>query len=477
MARLLFLQNIQYEFVGPTYISAMLKRAGHDCRVLIGKSLINFEKNIEDYKPDLIGFSIMSPSAAWANEIGRQVKNKYGLSTVFGGSHPTFYPEYINNDGVDMLVRGEGEDAMLEVMDCVEEKKDFGNISNLIYKKNGNIIENKIRDLHQDLDIYPFPDRKLYEPEFKKYNIDLSVRNVITSRGCPFSCTFCQTVTLRRLYKGKGNYIRIRKIEKVLEELELLKNTTEAKSFYFLDDIFGLDYEWLKDFLALYRQKVGIEFSCQIRADIVRKNKDYARLLKDSGCRMAAFGIESGSERLRNELLNKRVSNEDILVAASMLHEAGIKFRAFNIIALPGETLKDALETVQLNIDVKTDYPWCAVYMPFKDTALTNYALSEKLLPLDYFSSLHGRSYFSASSPLKTPDIKKIVNLHRFFQTAVWLPWTFPLIKLLIRLPPNPIFNLWFGFVLYLFYTKSEGRNWWKTFLFSIRNYIWMVKK
>lgn len=477
MAKLLFLQNIQYEFVGPTYISAMLKRGGHDCRVLIGNSVPEFNKTIVEYQPDLIGFSIMSPSAEWANGMGSQIKKKYGLPTIFGGSHPTFYPEYVNNDGVDMVIRGEGDDAMLEVMNCIEEKTDFGAIGNLIYKKNGSIIENRIRDLNPDLDVYPFPDRRLYESEFKRHNIDMSVRNVITSRGCPFSCTFCQTVTLRELYKGKGNYIRIRKKEKVLEELELLKNSTNTGSFYILDDIFGLDFEWLKEFLTLYKQRVGIEFSCLVRADAVRRHEDFARLLKDAGCRMVAFGIESGSERIRNKLLNKRISNEDIRVAASRFHEAGIKFRAFNIMALPGETLEEAFETVQLNIDIRTDYPWCAIYMPFKDTALTNYALSEKLLSQNYFSSFHNSSFFSSSSPLQAKAIKRIVNMHRFFQTAVWWPWTFPIVKLLIKLPPNLIFNLWFGFIFYLSYIKSEERNWWRTFLFALRNYLWLVKK
>ena len=470
MAKLLFIQDIQYEYLGPIYISAMLKKAGHDCKIVIGKSFLNFKAIIEDYSPDVVGFSIMSGSAAWANEMGLQIKNKYGLPTIFGGVHPTFYPEYIKNEGVDMLVRGEGEDAALEVMNCIEDRKDFGGIGNIIYKKNGVVIENKIRDLQQDLDVYPFPDRKLYEVELKKHNIDLSIRNVITSRGCPFSCSFCQEITMREIYKGKGSYLRTRKIDKIVQELELLKNTTATQSLYFVDDIFGLDYKWLNDFLFIYKRRVGLEFSCMVRADAVKKYKDYARLLKDSGCRMVAFGVESGNERIRNELLRKKISNEDISVAASMFHNAGIKFRAFNILGLPSETLEDAYETVQLNIDIKTDYPWCAIYLPLKDTELTNYALNEKILAQDYFSNINKRSFFSDASPIKTKDIKRIVNLQRFFQTVVLWPKTFPLVKLLIKLPPNPFFDLWFGFIFYIVYTKSEGRNWWKTFLFALKN-------
>jgi len=468
---LLFIQDVHYEYLGPIYISAMLKKGGHDCRMAIGKSLLDFERVIEGYKPDVAGFSVMSGSADWANQIAAEIKNKYGITTIFGGVHPTFYPEYIKNEGVDILVRGEGEDAALELMNCIENKKDFSDIGNLVYKKNGHIIENSIANLRQDLDVYPFPDRKLYETVLSQCNMDLSVRNVITSRGCPFSCTFCQASAMRDIYKGKGNYLRIRSIGKVLEELCILKKTTPAQSLYFSDDIFGLDFKWLKEFLPLYKQEVGLEFSCLVRADVVVKHENYAKLLKDSGCRMVAFGIESGSERLRNELLRKKISNSDILSAASMLHDAGIKFRAFNILGLPAERLKDAYETVQLNIDVKTDYPWCAIYLPLKDTELTNYALNDKTLTRDYFSGINKRSFFSGSSPLRTKDIRRIVNLQRFFQTAVLWPRTFPLIKLLIKLPPNLVFNLWFGFIFYVVYTKSEGRNWWKTFLFALKSY------
>lgn len=470
MAKLLFIQDVHYEYLGPIYISAMLKKGGHDCRMAIGKSLSDFEMVMEDFKPDVVGFSIMSGSADWANQIAVQIKNKYDVLSIFGGVHPTFYPEYIKNKGVDMLVRGEGEDAALDVMNCIEAKSGFDKIGNLVYKKNGHIIENSISNLKQDLDSYPFPDRKLYEAVSKKYNMDLSVRNVITSRGCPFSCAFCQAAAMREIYKGKGNYLRVRSIGKVLEELRILKETTQAQSLYFTDDIFGLDFKWLKDFLPLYKEEVGLEFSCLVRADAVVKHKNYAKLLKDSGCRMVAFGIESGSERLRNELLKKRINNEDILLAASMLHDAGIRFRAFNILGLPTESLKEAYETVQLNIDVKTDYPWCAIYLPLKDTELTNYALNEKILTRDYFDRINKRSFFSGSSPLRTKDIKKIVNLQRFFQTAVLWPRTFPLIKLLIKLPSNLVFNLWFGFIFYIVYTKSEGRSWWKTFMFALKS-------
>ena len=469
MAKLLFIQDIQYEYLGPIYISAMLKSAGHDCRVAIGSELANFEAAIEDYRPDMVGFSIMSSSAAWAAKIGLQIKNKYDLPTIFGGVHPTFYPEYIKNQGVDMLIRGEGEEAALDIMNCLSQRKDFGGISNLIYKKDGRIIENEIGSLQPDLDIYPFADRKLYQPEFRRHNMDFSVRHVITSRGCPFDCAFCQAPALRHIYKGK--YLRMRKADKVLEELRLLKDTTDTGSIYFVDDTFGLDFNWIKDFLPLYAERIGLEFSCMVRADVLRKNKDYAKLLKSSGCRMVAFGLESGSERIRNGLLKKQVRNEDIAAAASLLHDVGIKFRAYNMLGLPGETLDEALETMQLNIDIKADYPWCSIYLPLKDTALANRALAEGFLDKDYFNSNDKRSFFSGSSPLQSKDIKEICNLQRFFQTAVLWPKSFPLIKRLIKLPPNPLFNLWFGFIFYLVYTKSEGRNWWRTFLFAVKSY------
>lgn len=475
MAKLLFLQDLEYEFLGPMYISSMLKKHGHDVILRIGSNMGDFRSTISIFRPDFVAFSIMSGSHHWALDMARQVKKEFGITNIFGGPHPTYFPDFIEEKEVDIIVRGEGERACLELMDSFDRKSDYLDISNLWISRNNQIYMNNLGNLEQVLDEYPFPDRSLYSDLETK--TDLSVRNVIASRGCPYLCTFCFNNSLKDIYKDKGRYVRIRGIDNVLAEAEALRDTAKTKIIYFVDDVFGLNTNWLYEFLPKYSKRVGIPFICLVRADVICRNEDYVRYLADYGCVLACFGIESGSEHLRNSVLNKNVSNKDIYEAADRLHRTGIKFRTFNILGLPGETMEDAFSTVKMNIDIKTDYPWCSMFMPFPGTKLTEYAKKEGYLQQDFSIDDLSRSFYSKSSLINQPQIGQLQNLQNFFQTAVIWPWTFRIIKLLIKVRQNIIFTLWFGFVFLIVYVKSEKRKLWKTLYFTLRNYGRLIKK
>jgi len=281
---------------------------------------------------------------------------------------------------------------------------------------------------------------------------------------------------MRALYKDKGKYVRIRRIDKTIEECKRLKAEADVRVIYFADDVFGMDKKWLYEFLPIYQKEVSLEFICLVRADIVASDDEYAARLAAGGCRSVFFGIESGNEQLRNRVLTKNLRNDQIIRAAELLHRAGIKFRAYNIIGLPDETLQDALSTVELNITIKTDYPWCSVFAPFPGTALTDYAFERGYLGEEFEYNSLSQSFF-LSSNLKLAHIREMQNLQKFFQTTVLWPWTFPLVKRLIRLPPNRLFTCWFGFVYFLVYIKSERRNWWKTLKFALQNFRHVLAK
>ncbi len=406
MAKFLFLQNIEYEFLGPMYIAAYAGAGGHRVRMAMGNDSDSFDNVVREFSPDLLGFSTMTGSHRWARDVAGTLKARHGVPNIFGGAHPTFFPEFIHEPDVDMLVRGEGEETVREILDRIDTGSDFSNVPNLIVKlKDGSVRENPVRKLRSDLDDYPFPDRHLYDA--LEGHLDRKVRTVITSRGCPFHCTFCFEDSLRELYKGKGKFVRMRSIAKVIEELKVLCSTTNVETVYFVDDVFGVNRRWLYEFLEVYRREVGLPFICLARADLVAADTAYAQHLADGGCRAVFFGIESGNEEIRNRVLNKRLSNDQIILAAKRLHAAGIPFRTYNILGLPGETLEDAFATLRLNIAVRADYPWCSVFMPFPGTALTEYAFERGYMDHAFeFDSL-SKSFFrileltmrSASSP------------------------------------------------------------------------------
>jgi radical SAM superfamily enzyme YgiQ (UPF0313 family) len=272
------------------------------------------------------------------------------------------------------------------------------------------------------------------------------------------------------MYSGKGKYVRIRTIDNVIGECLGLKRTTDVRTIYFADDVFGMSKKWLYEFLPVYKQEVGLPFICLVRADIVASDRDYAFRLAEGGCKSVFFGVESGNEALRNKVLVKQLSDAQIEEAAKNLHDAGIPFRTYNIVGLPGETLDDAFSTVELNIRIKADYPWCSVFSPFPGTALTSLAIREGYLDRDFDPDNLMRSFFT-DSPLKIEAIEQLQNLQKFFQTAVLIPAAFPVIKRLIRLPCNIFFTLWFGLVYFFVYLRSERRGFWKTLKFGLKNY------
>ncbi|WP_431165830.1 B12-binding domain-containing radical SAM protein [Tenacibaculum halocynthiae] len=178
MAKLLFSQNMDYEFVGPMYISSMVKKHGHECDLEIGHELIYFEEVIQKINPDIIGFSIMSGSHNWGRKIAKEFKKKYNITTLFRGAHPTFSPEFIKEKSVDYLIRGQGEEFVLDILNAIDKNKCFKSSPNLSYIDNdGKTKHNSLRNLHKNMDEYPYPDRELYHTldktqhrKSKKYN-------------------------------------------------------------------------------------------------------------------------------------------------------------------------------------------------------------------------------------------------------------------------------------------------------------------
>lgn len=467
MAKLLFLQNQRTEFFGPMYISAMLKANGHDCRLAIGTELDDFRADIDEYRPDIVGFSIMTGGQEWARSMAVRIKEAYGLPNIFGGPHPTFFPEFAMEDGVDAILRGEGEHAILDVMERVGRGESYAGIPNIAHNAGGRLAEAPVRPLPDDIDIYPMPDRTLYA--MLRGTGDDGVQRVITARGCPYLCTFCFQDSMRRLYRGKGRAMRVRSIDAVIAECRDIRERHGARVIYFADDAFGLDRKWMYAFLARYKAEVGLPFICLIRANVVAQDEGYAAALADAGCQSVFFGIETGNERLRNEVLKKNLSNAHIRTAAERIHAAGIKFRAYNILGLPDETLEDAFATLQLNIEVGTDYPWCSIFAPYPGTQLAAYAEERGYLAPDFdYGSLSGS--FFVESRLALPHARELGNLQKFFQTAVLMPWTLPLIRRLIKLPPNPLFSLWFGFVYFIVFIRSERRNFLGTLKYALAN-------
>jgi len=455
MAKVAFVQNFWFEFLGPMYISSYLKAHGHSVELFMADNIPAAVAEVLAYGPDILAFSCASGSHQFASVFSGAFKARRQVMTVMGGPHATFYPEAIHQDHIDLLVRGEGEETMLELVEALEQGRDYHHVPNLVYRDGESITQNPVRPLLADLDSLPSPDRSLYYKY--KYLRTNPNKHFITGRGCPYNCAFCCNKSYKELYQGKGKLVRRHSVERAIHDIKDLRDHYGFSALRFDDEVFILSPEWLSDFLERYTTEIHIPFSCLIRADLLKE--EMALKLKKAGCYIAYFGIESGNEHLRNNILKKKVTRADIINTAAILRKVGIKSGTFNMLGLPGETIDQAFETVALNQEIKADYPWCSILQPYPNTELEQIAVEQGYLPqagrIDTFSS----SYFNKSI-IENDVSEQLENLHKFFYLLVKFPFLGPLVRRFIRLKSNYLFDFIFQITYAYRYIKTYRISW-----------------
>ncbi len=438
-------------------VAAGARGRGHDVALALGND-DEIIKKARRFRPEVVGFSVLTGfQNRWLQLAARLKKTlDYEPITLFGGPHPTFYPEVVMHEALDVVCRGEGDEAVAELMDAVEAgERNFGGIENLAFKKDGEFHAEPLRPL-ADLDELPFPDREIsYEYSFIR---DDPNTHFLAGRGCPYSCSFCFNRKYRELCRGLGPAVRMRSPDNLVEEIEHVNRRWGIRTVYFQDDTFIFNREWLFSFLERYSSKLGLPFYCTVRADLV--SPEVARALKAAGCYRVSFGLESGVERIRRELLNKDITDEDVRETARILRDAGLQFQTTNMMGLPGETLEDAVETLRLNIETGADVAWTSLYQPYPGTELGEYALREgyvdRLPDDERIADAH------TGSLLRQPDIEKIERLQKFAYVAVKFTKSLPLILSLINRDHPSVYYYVHRVSYLLFYFKRLTKMSWK---------------
>jgi len=204
MVRIAFVQNVYMEYPGIMYLASLLKYKGNEVEVFIGGNIGHLANEIRNFNPDIVGFSCTTGIHQFALKIARAIKSCTKAITVFGGPHPTFFPEIIKEDVVDVVCMGEGEGALSDLADAVNRKIEIRKIFNCWIKQGSQIIKNDVRPLIEDLDSLPFPDRSIYYHKYPFMNRSQKV--FIAGRGCPYKCTYCFNQSMQRLYKGLRSF-------------------------------------------------------------------------------------------------------------------------------------------------------------------------------------------------------------------------------------------------------------------------------
>jgi len=343
--------NDSCERLGVEYISAVLKQAGHETKLFVDPQLFDDEfitvkwlshrfdykehliRDLKEYKPDLIGISVVTGFYQWACTMARMIKEEMDVPIIFGGIHPTSVPErVIKNDFVDMVCVGEGEYPMLELVNSIQKGSIDYSIKNIWFKHNGNIIQNEIRELLDNLDSLPFADHDIYYDLSKFFKASY---NLSTSRGCPYACTYCSHSYLHELYRGKGRYVRQRSVYNVISELLEAKRKYGFNLVVFMDDCFGMDIHWLKDFSQEYKKNIGVQYICTMHPQHIYPES--ASILKKSGCCQVTLGIQSFDESIRKGLMSRDMSNEALFKAMNTIQDESINLLVDNIYGFPGQ--------------------------------------------------------------------------------------------------------------------------------------------
>lgn len=436
--KILFLQREPIVQMGIIMISAMVKQSGHQSFLLVESLERNFGRAIHDLNPDIIALSATTGFHKWACYTAERIKKLSEAKVILGGCHATFFPEVIYNEGIDIICRGEGEYAIVELLERLSKNEPFEYIKNLWVKKKGVIYKNDLRPLIQDLDCLPFLDRSLYD----KYRyIKLYYEHhmlFMAGRGCNFDCNFCFNRSMKQLYPQQ-KYTRRRSADNVILELIEIKNRYQATGVQFLDDIFPLDHEWLQQFCENYKRKINLPFTCNGHFSFL--NRRIVRDLKRAGCITIKVGLEAGNDYIRRNLLNKNITKEKIYEVCQIIKEEKLNLLLFNMMGYPNSSLKEELETLEMNIRIKPKFSICHMLVPCPRTQITEYAMKNGYLEENYtFDSLSESDTSFGHSFFKFKNKEQVINLHKFFMLLTDFPFLLPLVRLLIKLPPNKIY-------------------------------------
>jgi len=464
MVKVLFVDNMWIESGSILILSAILKKYGHECELIIGDKK-KVRKKIKSYKPDLVAFSCMNMKKKWLVETTHTIKRTSNIPIIVGGSICLSSPEIIKLQSIDAICIGEGDYAILEVANSIDKKEDFSNTPNLIVKKDGHIKKNKVTDYVDDLNKLPFFDREIYYKYsfFKKSN---HFELFFASRGCAFACKFCFYNTLKKHY-GKMP-IRRRSPENVIEEIKSVKKIKNLRRVYFEDSIFINNKQWTIKFLKLYRTEINLPFICHGHFNFL--DEDIVPELKKSKCHNIYLGVESGDETIRNKTLDKKIKTSKIMDVSKMLHKYKLRFTTLNMMGLPGETYKQAKETIRLNQQIKPTCIAIDLFIPYPRLDITNEAIKKKFLNSTSLNALSNTKHLYRSI-LKQRDIKEISNLNKFSFILFRFRFLEPVVNLLVKLPENKLFDIIYAGSYYFELKRIVGWRFQEIFYDIYKNY------
>ena len=361
--------------LGLAYLAAVLEREKHKIKILDGwvqdfNSLL--PKTIKEFKPELIGLTGLTVDIKRTFQTAEKIKKLVPkIPIIFGGPHASMDPKGTleNVKSIDIVVAGEGEKTILDLVDYFKGRKKLNKIDGIYYRENNKIKFTKPRAFIGNLDSLPLPARHLlpihfYKPSPKEHK-NFPGTDMITSRGCPYQCAFC----FKQVF---GSKYRVHSADYVLKEIKFLIKNYGMKDIFFRDDAFTIDKQRVLDICNLIKKNnIKITFTTLARVD--RLDYEILSAMKKAGCWKILLGIESGNQKSL-DLLKKGITLEQVRKAVKYCRKLDIETDGFFILGIPGEDKKDTMNTINFAKDLKLDFAQFYICTPYPGTHLYNIA-------------------------------------------------------------------------------------------------------
>lgn len=433
-----------YPPLGLAYLAGVAQREGHTVSIVeseaLGCSYDYIYQRLEDFKPDILGMPTFLNTIQRCYVVLDEAKKRLPrVKTVLGGVHVTLNPEEaISRDSVDYVVRGEGEKVFSELILSLEGKISLSEIPGLAWKNiEGEIIYNSQQKLIEDLDVLPLPARHLFPME--RYHASSQLRgrktlHMMTSRGCPFRCTYCTS------HLTFGKTFRYHRPKRVIEEMLELRDKYGADTVQFYDETFTLNRQRVIDLCGeIIKNKVNLEWACFTRVNIV--DKELLLKMRQAGCYQIFYGVEAATQRLL-DVIKKDITIEQIQNAFRWTKQAGIESLASFMVGLPTETVEDAYKTISLAIDIDADYAQWQKTTPFPGTELYEICKKHgKILTEDWTKFTAWNEIVYVADGRTKEDILKVEKdaFRRFYLRPRYILKRLPMF---FKLTPKKVFNL-----------------------------------
>lgn len=366
--------------IGVTCLATFInERTGHQAHILDYTFKRKFwkeylKKSLHEFKPDVIGITTTSLFMQYVRMTIAEIRKEYSqtVPVVLGGYHTTLNPESaLLEDGVDAIVLGEGEYIIAEYLDALSEGKPLEGITGLWYKKDGQVFKNPKRPWIEDIDSLPIPNYDLWE-DIDKYFYFVGQLWFMGTRGCPFKCTNCSEEPMNKAVPGKR--LRMRNPSGYVAEIKhqwLKYRDRGFRMAHPFDAVFTANLQWVGEFCSEYRrQGLTGELPFSVFTHGATSQEEKIRLLAETGCKEVRIGIESGNERIRNEIYDKHTTNEQIREAFRSFRKYKINTIAYNMLGGPTETKEILWETYNFNKEMDPNKPVFFIFRPLPGTEI-----------------------------------------------------------------------------------------------------------